>query len=97
MASNHFFKPKSNFKLKVKVKHIDRCRPLFMNDEIVGLAIMNDGEEIPAILKRTDGDVEYLTLERQPLNRIVKFFDYDMPAMDEGSMSFEDDETEGEN
>lgn len=70
-------------KLKAKIVPIDNCFPLLMDDEVCGTATMMDGEVLPAVLKRTDGHVEWLTPEGERLNRIVKFFEYDQFGQDE--------------
>lgn len=64
-------------KIKAVVVPMANCSPLLLDDEIPGTATLGDGSEIKAILSRKKGMVEYLTPEREPLNLIVKFFDYD--------------------
>jgi hypothetical protein len=66
-------------KLKAKLRPIDKCLPLFMDDDIPGTAIANNGETVKAVLSRKNGDVQYLTPEGAPLMLIVKFFEYDPP------------------
>lgn len=68
-------------KIKATVKSFDQCAPLSLEkEEIWGLATLGDGEQIPAILHRDSGFVEYKTPKGKPLG-IVRFFDYDPPEL----------------
>jgi hypothetical protein len=66
-----------SLKIKAVVVPIANCSPLLMDDEVRGTATLGDGSQLPAILSRKKGMVDYLTTEGEPLNRIVKFFDYE--------------------
>jgi hypothetical protein len=63
--------------VKAVIVPIANCSPLLLDDEVPGTATLGDGSQVPAILSRKKGMVDYLTPKGEPLNLIVKFFDYD--------------------